>query len=44
MKNNQSQSEIFYNTRVKEREKKDFKKKGLFQERSSKELGGAQYR
>ena len=44
MRNNQSQSEIFYNTRVKEREKNFFQKTYLFQERLLKGPGGTQYR
>ncbi len=43
MKNNQSQLQIQYNSRVKEREKKYFKKRNIFAARSLKERGGAQY-
>ncbi len=44
MRNHQSQLQIYYNLRVKEREKSFFKKRDIFVERSLKERGDAQYR
>jgi len=43
MKNNQTQSQIQYKTRVKEREKNFFEKINISAEKSLKERGGAQY-
>jgi len=44
MRKNQSQSQIQYNIRVKEREKSFFKKRDIFSWISLKERKGAQYR
>ncbi len=44
MRNNQSQLQIQYNLRVKEREKIFFQKINNSAGRSAKELGGTQYR
>ena len=44
MRINQTQSQIQYNLRVKEREICFFEKINIFAEKSLKELGGAQYK
>ncbi len=43
MRNHQSQLQIYYNLRVKEREERNFKKINIFAEKSVREMKSAQY-